>query len=557
MKLIECVPTFSEGKNKDIIDSMRSEISWVSDVKLLDVDPGKDTNRTVVTFVGDPESVIEAAFLAISKASELIDMTAHKGAHPRMGATDVCPLIPIKGVTVDECIAYSHKLAQKIAQKLNIPIFMYEKSAKSKERQNLANIRKGEYEGMYKKIQSKNWQPDYGKKFNIKSGVTAIGVREFLIAYNINLNTSDKKLASDIALDIREAGRAKRDKKGKIVRDKNNVIIKVPGSLKSVKGVGWYLEEHNIAQVSMNLVDYKTTSIHETFEEVREQAQKRGMRVTGSELVGLIPMGALLDAGRYFLTKQNKSTGVSNNQLIHIAVKSLGLDEMYPFNKSEKIIEYLIDADPKLINKTIVDFVDEVSMDSPAPGGGSVSAVAASMSVGLVSMVANLSFNKKEFYSKRKKINELADRAQQLKNDFLSLVDLDTLAFNDLMNAFRLPKKTDKEIHFREEQILLMTKLVTEIPLRTLEKTEEAINLALEVLKIGNTNCVSDVGVASEMAYSSAYGAYYNVRINLLDLKKEKSYSNQINHKIMAIISNMDNKISKIRDLLEKDLSCE
>ena len=557
MRLIECVPNFSEGKNKDIIDSITSEIVSVSGVKLLDVDPGKDTNRTVVTFVGDPESVIEAAFLAISKASELIDMSIHKGEHPRMGATDVCPLIPIKGVTVDECIEYSHKLAQKVAQKLNIPIFMYEKSATSKERQNLANIRKGEYEGMSKKMKLKNWAPDYGEKFNIKSGVTAIGVREFLIAYNINLNTSDKKLASDIALDIREAGRAKRDKNGKIVRDKNNIIIKVPGSLKSVKGVGWYLEEHNIAQVSMNLVDYKTTSIHQTFEEVREQAQKRGMRVTGSELVGLIPMDALLDAGRYFLIKQNKSTGVSNNQLIHIAVKSLGLDEMYPFNKNEKIIEYLIDTNPKLINKTIVDFVDEVSMDSPAPGGGSVSAVAASMSAGLVSMVANLSFNKKEFYSKRNKINGLADTAQQLKNDFLSLVDLDTLAFNDLMNAFRLPKKTDKEIKFRDSQILAMTKLVTEVPLRTLEKTEEAIDLALEVLKIGNTNCVSDVAVASEMAYSAAYGAYYNVRINLLDLKKEKAYSNQINHKIISIISSMDNKISKIRNLVEKDLSSE
>ena len=322
MKLIECVPNFSEGRNEDIINQITSEIKSVSNVKLLDVDPGKDTNRTVVTFVGCPESVIEAAFLAISKASELIDMSAHKGAHPRMGATDVCPLIPIKGVTVDECIEYSHKLAQKVAQKLNIPIFMYEKSAKSKDRQNLANIRKGEYEGMAKKIKLKSWIPDYGNKFNIKSGVTAIGVREFLIAYNINLNTSDKKLASDIALDIREAGRAKRDKKGKIIRDKNNVMIKVPGTLKSVKGVGWYLEEHNIAQVSMNLVDYKTTSIHKTFEEVREQAQKRGMRVTGSELVGLIPLDALLDAGRYFLNKQNKSTAVSDSQLIHIAVKS-------------------------------------------------------------------------------------------------------------------------------------------------------------------------------------------------------------------------------------------
>ncbi len=557
MKLIECVPNFSEGKNKDVIDSITSEISSVSGVKLLDVDPGKDTNRTVVTFVGDPESVIEAAFLAISKASELIDMSTHKGAHPRMGATDVCPLIPIKGVTVDECIKYSHKLAQKVAKKLNIPIFMYEKSAKSKDRKNLANIRKGEYEGMAKKIKLKNWIPDYGNKFNIKSGVTAIGVREFLIAYNINLNTSDKKLASDIALDIREAGRAKRDKKGKIIRDKNNVMVKVPGTLKSVKGVGWYLEEYNIAQVSMNLVDYKTTSIHKTFEEVREQAQKRGMRVTGSELVGLIPLDALLDAGRYFLNKQNKSTAVSDSQLIHIAVKSLGLDEMYSFKKNEKIIEYLIDTDSKLVDKQIVDFVDEVSMDSPAPGGGSVSAVAASMSAALISMVANLSFNKKEFYSSRKKINQIGVKAQLLKSDFLDLVDLDTLAFNNLMSAFRLPKKTDKEIQFRKKEILEHTKLVTEVPLKTLEKTEESIDLALDVLKIGNANCISDAAVASEMAYSAAYGAYYNVRINLLDLREEKSYSNQINHKIMAIISSMDNKISKIRALVEKDLSCE
>jgi len=557
MRLIECVPNFSEGKNKDIINSITSEISSVSNVKLLDVDPGKDTNRTVVTFVGDPDSVIEAAFLAISKASELIDMSIHKGAHPRMGATDVCPLIPIKGVTIDECIDYSHKLAQKVAQKLNIPIFMYEKSAKSKERQNLANIRKGEYEEMAKKIKLKDWVPDYGNKFNIKSGVTAIGVREFLIAYNINLNTSDKKLASDIALDIREAGRAKRDRNGKIIRDKNNLMIKVPGTLKSVKGVGWYLEEHNIAQVSMNLVDYKTTSIHKTFEEVRKQAQKRGMRVTGSELVGLIPLDALLSAGRYFLNRQHKSTAVTDSQLIHIAVKSLGLDEMYPFKKNEKIIEYLIDTEEKLVDKQIVDFVDEVSMDSPAPGGGSVSAVAASMSAALVSMVANLSFNKKEFYSKREKINQIGVQAQLLKSDFLDLVDLDTLAFNNLMSAFRLPKKTDKEIQFRKKEILKHTKFVTEVPLKTLEKTEESIDLALDVLKIGNVNCVSDAAVASEMAYSAAYGAYYNVRINLLDLREEKSYSNQINHKIMAIISSMDNKISKIRALVEKDLSCE
>ena len=398
MKLIECVPNFSEGRDQDVINQITSEITSISTIKLLDVDPGKDTNRTVVTFVGPPEDVIEAAFLAISKASELIDMSNHKGAHPRMGATDVCPLIPIQGVSVDECISYSNKLAEKVAQKLKIPIFMYEKSSNKKDRQNLANIRKGEYEGMSEKLKDKEWKPDYGpSKLNKKSGVTAIGVREFLIAYNINLNTSDKKLASDIALDIREAGRAKRDKKGKIIRDKNGVMVKVPGSLKDVKAVGWYLEEHNIAQVSMNLVNYKTTSVHQAFEEVSQQAQKRGMRVTGSELVGLIPLKPLLDAGRYFLKKQNKSEGVTDEQLIHIAVKSLGLDEMYDFNKNEKIIEYIINDSPKLVDKIVSSFVDEVSMDSPAPGGGSISALVGSLSSSLVSMVANLSHGKKEF----------------------------------------------------------------------------------------------------------------------------------------------------------------
>ena len=452
MKLIECVPNFSEGKNQDIINQITSEITSISNIRLLDVDPGQDTNRTVVTFVGHPDDVIQAAFLAISKASELIDMTAHKGAHPRMGATDVCPLVPIQGVSIDECIKYSHKLAKKIGETLKIPIFMYEKSAVSENRQNLADIRKGEYEGMAEKLKIKNWKPDYGpSKLNIKSGVTAIGVREFLIAYNINLNTSDKKLASDIALDIREAGRAKRDNSGKIIRDKNNIMVKVSGTLKAVKAVGWYLDEHNIAQVSMNLVDYKITSMHKAFDEVRSQAQKRGMRVTGSELVGLVPLEPLLDAGRYFLKKQKKSEGVSDKQLIHIAVKSLGLDEMYEFNQNEKIIEYIIDDKPKLIDKTISSFVDEVSMDSPAPGGGSVSALVGSLSSGLVSMVANLSYSKKEFNKKRNTINKIALSAQSLKNDFLSLIDRDTEAFNDLMLSFRLPKKMKKK--FLLEQV--------------------------------------------------------------------------------------------------------
>ena len=547
MKLIECVPNFSEGRNEDIINQITSEIKSVSNVKLLDVDPGKDTNRTVVTFAGNPDDVIEAAFLAISKASELIDMSKHEGAHPRMGATDVCPLIPIKGVSVDECIEYSHKLAKKVAQKLKIPIFMYEKSASSKSRQNLAKIRQGEYEGMSDKLKMKDWKPDYGPdELHIKSGVTAIGVREFLIAYNINLNTSDKKLASDIALDIREAGRAKRDENGKIIRDKDGVMVKVPGTLKSVKAVGWFLDEYNVAQVSMNLIDYKTTSVHRVFEEVRKQAQKRGLRVTGSELVGLIPLDSLLEAGRYYLQEQNKTSGVPDSQLIHIAVKSMGLDEMYPFNNDEKIIDYMIDDSGKLINKTISNFADEVSSDSPAPGGGSISALAGSLSASLTSMVANLSHDKKQFKDK-KFINDIACRSQELKNKFLVLIDEDTDAFDRLMVSFRLPKKSESEIKFRENQILVMSKSVTEVPLEVLEKSLIALDLALEVLKINNTNCISDAGVAGEMAYSCGYGAYYNVKINLIDLKDDKAYCKKTLDYAKSIIFKLDDKILKLR----------
>jgi glutamate formiminotransferase / formiminotetrahydrofolate cyclodeaminase len=555
MKLIECVPNFSEGIDKNIINQITSEIKSVSNVKLLDVDLGKDTNRTVVTFAGPPNEVIEAAFLAISKASELIDMSKHKGAHPRMGATDVCPLIPIKGVSIDECIEYSHKLARRIAQKLKIPIFMYEKSATSIDRQNLAKIRQGEYEGMGQKLKLKEWKPDYGlDKLNIKSGVTAVGVREFLIAYNINLNTSDKKLASDIALDIREAGRAKRDKSGKIIRDKNGIMIKVPGTLKSVKAVGWLLEEYNVAQVSMNLIDYNKTSIHKVFEEVRTQAQKRGLRVTGSELVGLIPLDSLIDAGKFYLNQQNSSCGVSDSQLIHIAIKSMGLDEMYPFNKNEKIIDYMIDDSEKLINQTISNFVDEVSSDSPAPGGGSISALAGSLSASLISMVSNLSHNKKQF-SDKDTINKIACDAQKLKKTFLSLIDRDTKAFDQLMLSFRLPKKTKKEIDFKAKEIIKMSKLVTEVPLETLEKSLDAINLVFDVLDIGNQNCISDVGVAGEMAYSCSYGAYYNVKINLIDLKDDIDYCEKVNLKAKNIISEIDNKISDLRNKILKNLN--
>ena len=556
MKLIECVPNFSEGKNKDIIDQIVSQISSVKGIKLLDVDPGKDTNRTVVTFAGHPEDVIQAAFSAISKASQLIDMSHHHGAHARMGATDVCPLIPISGVTVDECIEYSNKLAKKVGEKLNIPVFMYEKSATSKNRQNLAIIRQGEYEGMSDKLKLKEWKPDYGpSELNIKSGVTAIGVREFLIAYNINLNTSDKKIASDIALDIREAGRAKRDKAGKIIRDNKGVMIKVPGTLKHVKAVGWFLEEYNIAQVSMNLIDYKSTPVHQVFEEVRNQAQKRGLRVTGSELVGLIPLDSLIEAGLYYLKKQNKSQGVSEKQLIHIAVKSMGLDEMYDFNSNEKVIDYMIDESNKLINYSLSNFADELSSDSPAPGGGSVSALAGSMSASLSSMVANLSIGKKDFIKQNKKINQIACDAQVLKKDLLFLVDEDTKAFDMLMAAFRLPKKTDEDKSYRQSQILKMSKHVTDIPFQTLKKSKELMDLSNSTLDIGNKNCISDAGAASEMAYSCAYGAYYNVKINLIDLKEEKVFYSKTKKESEKIISDLDKQITKIRSKVLKVLN--
>ena len=558
MRLIECVPNFSEGHNEDIINKISSEITSVKNVKLLDVDPGKDTNRTVMTFAGSPEDVIEAAFLAISKASELIDMTKHRGAHSRMGATDVCPLIPIKGVTVEECIEYSHKLAKKVSKELNIPIYMYENSASCDIRINLANIRKGEYEGMEEKIKKSEWKPDYGEaKINIKSGVTAIGVREFLIAYNVNLNTSNKKLASDIALDIREAGRAKRDINGKIVRNSKNEIIKVPGSLKHVKAVGWYLEEHNLAQVSMNLVNYKETPLHKVFEEINEQAQKRGLRVTGSELVGLIPLSSMLDAGKYFLAKQGQSTGVPNSQLIHIAIKSMGLDEMYEFQVNNKIIDYKIDDKIKLINKNVDCFVDEISIDSPAPGGGSVSALAASLASALISMVANLTYSKAGFKKYKEETNIIANKAQKLKNKFLELIDKDTDAFEALMLSYRLPKKKSSEIKERNKEIIKMTKLVTEIPLETLEMSLLALKLSVSTIKLGNKNCLSDVAVAGEMACAAAYGALYNVQINLLDLKNEKEYCEGINKKLNKIMKQVDQEIKVIKNFTKKDLYCE
>ena len=554
MKLIECVPNFSEGVDETIINQITNEISSMNEVTLLDVDPGKDTNRTVVTFIGRPDQVIEAAFLAIKKASMLIDMRKHKGEHPRMGATDVCPLIPVAEVSMEECVQYSHQLAKKVADELNISVFLYEESASDARRKNLSNIRKGEYEGMKEKLQTQKWTPDYGpNSLNAKSGVTAIGARNFLIAYNINLNTRDKKIATDIALDIREAGRAKRDKNNKILRKKDGSIIKLPGSLKDTKAVGWYIEEYKKAQVSINLTNYKSTSIHSAFEEVRKQANKRGVRVTGSEIVGLVPKQAILESGLFYLYKQNKSTAIPEKDIIDMAIDSLGLNEISTFNQSESIVENRIQEKKPLANLTISSFTDEVSQDSPAPGGGSVSAQAGSLASALVAMVANLSFGKKEYLSNNELILDIGIQAQSLKKDLLNLVDMDSNAFDKIMIGFRMPKKTENQIKARDSVIIAATKHAIDIPLKIMELSMKALTLSKKIMKIGNKNSISDAGVASEMSLAAIRGAHMNVLINLKDLNDE-AYKLKTLKKANKILSRSDREIRISRQYIEKKL---
>ncbi len=539
MKLIECVPNFSEGRDEIIINKIIDSIKTVENIHLLDVDPGKTTNRTVVTFVGTPESVLIAAFNGIKTASKLINMKIHKGEHPRMGATDVCPLIPVSNVTMKECINLSHKLAKMVSDKLNIQVFMYENSAKHKDRSNLSNIRKGEYEGMETKVNDSSWIPDYGNNilFNKKSGVTAIGAREYLIAYNINLNTQNKKIATDIALDIREAGRAKRDNNGKILRDKSGSIIKKPGKLKFCKAVGWYIDEYNIAQVSINLTNFKKTSMHKTFEEVRRQARKRGLRVTGSEVVGLLPKKALIDAGNYYLSKQNESLGIPEIDIIKLGVSSLGLNEINTFKIKEKLIEYVIDNTNNLPALTIDDFINEVSRSSATPGGGSVAALVGSLGAALSSMVSNLTINKKGF-ERFNKLHQIKSKQCQVhKDELLKYVDKDTNAYNDVINAIRLPKKSKKEITHRNKKIYEANINAAQIPLEILEKCNILIHETLSISENCNPNSISDIAVANDLIYAAAKGASYNIIINLsLANKKDKErYSNSVEYYIKQI----------------------
>lgn len=516
-EIIECVPNFSEGRDPNVIRAITSAIEKVEGVKLLDVDPGADTNRTVVTFVGNRKSVIEGALAGIAKAAELIDMRRHTGAHPRLGATDVCPLVPVSGISVAECIALSHQLAKRVAEELHIPVYLYEKSAQKPERADLANIRAGEYEGLARKLRDPNWQPDYGSTdFNAKSGATVIGVREFLIAYNVNLNTRDRKLANDIALTIREKGRIKRDRNGEIVRDSSGEPLYEPGLLKNIKAVGWYIDEYKMAQVSINLTDYKVTPPHVVFEAVRHIAAAKGMRVTGSELVGLIPKEALLMAGRFYLKQQGRSEGAPESEIIRLAVHSLGLSEIAPFDPARKIIEYRFpEFEKPLIGQTVREFVDELSTDSPAPGGGSVAALCGALAAGLTAMVANLTYGKKGYEKHFKRMNELAVNAQELKDELLVLVDRDTAAFNVVMDCFRLPKKTEAEKAARDAAIKAATKNATTVPFNVMQTSLKVLELTETVSRHGNVNSLSDAGVAALAATTAIDGARLNVLINL------------------------------------------
>lgn len=519
-QIIECVPNFSEGNDMNIIKQITNEIESVDGISLLDVDPGKATNRTVVTFVGAPEEVSEAAFRAVKKASELIDMSKHRGEHPRMGATDVCPMVPVSNITMEETVEYARKLAERIGNDLRIPVYCYENAALKEDRRNLANCRAGEYEGLEKKFTDPQWKPDFGPaEFNSMSGATAVGARDFLVAYNVNLNTTSVRRANSVAFDVREKGRIKRDNgslSGKVINDENGEPVRVPGTLKCVKAIGWYIEEFGIAQISINLTNISITPAHIAFDEVCKKADARGLRVTGSELVGLIPLNAMLDAGRYFLKKQNRSLGVSDKELIKIAVKSMGLDELYKFKPEEKIIEYVMakNAPDKLIDMNLEDFMNETASESPAPGGGSISAYMGSLGIALGTMVANLSSHKRGWDDSWEEFSQWAEKGKMIQNELLHLVDEDTTAFNKIMDAFRKPNKSKNEKQERKEAIEEATKNAIMVPFKVMETAFGAFEVLKAMAETGNPNSVSDAGVGTLAIRSCVMGAFLNVKIN-------------------------------------------
>ena len=559
-QLIECVPNFSEGRDREKIKLITDSIAKVKGIKLLNVDPGKATNRTVVTFIGDPESVVEAAFRGIKKASEIIDMRLHHGEHPRMGATDVCPLVPISNITMEEVVEYAHTLGYRVGAELGIPGYYYEYAAKIPVRRNLAYCRTGEYEGLKKKLQESEWTPDFGpSRFNAKTGATAIGARDFLVAYNINLNTTSTRRANAIAFDIRERGRVKRigdPLTGEVKRDKKGNPVYTPGSLKHVKGIGWYIEEYGIAQLSLNLTNINETPIHVAFDEACRCAEARGIRVTGSELVGLVPLKAVLDAGKYFLRKQKRSLGIPEHEIVKIAVKSLGLNDLTPFNPKERIIEYILEGEKEecLATKDLTDFAEVTASESPAPGGGSISAYVGTLGAALGTMVANLSSHKRGWDDKWEVYSQQAEKGQEIMNTLLNLVDEDTKAFDAIIQAMRLPKSTDQDQEIRKRAIDMATKNAIEVPLKVMKVAYSSMSILKEMAVKGLQSSISDVGVGVACARTAVLGAYLNVKINCRDMDDE-SYVQKILEESKKIKDKAIKKEAQILEIIEDKIN--
>lgn len=562
-KIIECVPNISEGRDMNIIKQVTDEIEKVEGVRLLDVDPGATTNRTVITFVGEPEPVCEAAFRVIKKASELIDMRNHHGDHPRFGATDVCPLIPVSNITMDEVVEFARGLANRVGDELGIPVYCYENACFEPKRRNLASCRQGEYEALKQRIETTEWKPCFGpNKWNdsiAQSGATAISARNFLIAVNYNLNTTSTRRANAIAFDVREKGRPAREggkPNGKPLKDENGNPVMIPGTLKGTKAIGWFIEEYGIAQVSMNITDITQTPLHICFDEVVDKAAKRGIRVSGVEIVGLVPKSCLIDAGKYYLAKQQRSLGVSEKELINIAIKSMGLDDLKPFNPGEKIIEYMIESEnktKKLVDMTCKDFADETASESPAPGGGSIAAYVGALGASLGTMVANLSSHKSGWDERWEEFSIWAEKGQALKDELNYFVDEDTHSFNLIMDAFSLPKKTDEEKAARKQAIQDATKYAIEIPYRTLCKSFEVFELCIAMVKVGNPNSVTDAAVGILCARTACYGAFMNMKINASSLD-DKAFVNDILSKGQALIEKADKLEKEYTEIVLKQI---
>ena len=562
-KIIECVPNFSEGRNSAVIKEITNAIESVEGIKLLDVDPGKATNRTVVTFVGSPEDAVEAAFRGIKKAAEIIDMRSHFGEHPRFGATDVCPLVPVANVTMEEAVEFARKLAERVGNELGIPVFCYEFAAFSEDRKSLANCRSGEYEALKDRISSERWKPDFGpsqwSESVAKAGASAIGARNFLVAYNVNLNTTSTRRANSIAFDIREAGRIKREGDpvtGKIVTDENGEPVRIPGTLKKTRAIGWYIEEYGIAQISINLTDISVTPVHVAFDEVCEKARSRGIRVTGSELVGLIPIQAMLDAGKYFLQKQQRSTGISDHEIIKIAIKSLGLNELAPFDPKKKIIEYVIDENSgkKLVDFSLKRFAEETASESPAPGGGSISAYVGTLGAALGTMVANLSAHKRGWENRWEEFSEWAEKGKYYHTSLLNCVDEDTQAFNQIMKAFELRKATQQEITIRKNAIQEATKNAIEVPLKVMQLAHGSMEMLKAMAESGNPNSVSDAGVGALCARTAVESAFLNVKINAAGLD-DKFYVEKILKEATNILCSAKESEVAILEIVHQKIS--